>query len=240
MMDHKNMRPVLNSWNSLPDFTHEEPWRIFRIMAEFVDSFETMANQGPLIPIFGSARIKPDHPYYQSAEKLAAMLVKCGYGILTGGSEQLDVSYRSAVYGDMELPEKPTPDLIALYQERLSAHVEEDLRLGYTTRGIQRDDLLLSIDGNPVQTFGSQGQRKSTAIVLKLAQAYLYNEKMQRSPVVLLDDVMGELDERRQRLIYEMVEEMQVFITLCNPSSLCLKQKGKTFRMQAGILTEEV
>ena len=85
MMDHKNMRPVLNSWNSLPDFTHEEPWRIFRIMAEFVDSFETMANQGPLIPIFGSARIKPDHPYYQSAEKLAAMLVKCGYGILTGG-----------------------------------------------------------------------------------------------------------------------------------------------------------
>ena len=75
--------------------------------------------------------------------------------------------------------------------------------------------------------------------MLKLAQAYLYNEKMQRSPVVLLDDVMGELDERRQRLIYEMVEDMQVFITLCNPSSLCLEKKGKTFRMQAGILTEE-
>ncbi len=161
------------------------------------------------------------------------------YGIMTGGSEQLAVSYRSAVYGDEELPEKPTPDLVQRYQERLAEHVEEDLRLGYTSRGIQRDDLLLTIDGNPVQTFGSQGQRKSTAIVLKLAQAYLYNEKMQRSPVVLLDDVMGELDERRQRLIYEMIEEMQVFITLCNPSSLCLSQKGKTFRMKAGILTEE-
>ena len=70
---------------TIPDFAKDEPWRIFRIMAEFVDSFETMANQGPLIPIFGSARIKPDNPYYQSAEKLAAMLVKHGYGILTGG-----------------------------------------------------------------------------------------------------------------------------------------------------------
>ena len=168
-----------------------------------------------------------------------APLCKKLYGIMTGGSEQLEIAYRSAVYGDEELPEKPTPDLVQRYQERLAEHVEEDLRLGYTSRGIQRDDLLLTIDGNPVQTFGSQGQRKSTAIVLKLAQAYLYNEKLQRSPVVLLDDVMGELDERRQRLIYEMVEEMQVFITLCNPSSLCLNQKGKTFRMQAGILTEE-
>ncbi len=54
-------------------------------MAEFVDSFETMSNQGPLIPIFGSARIRPDNPYYQSAEKLAGLLVKRGYGVLSGG-----------------------------------------------------------------------------------------------------------------------------------------------------------
>lgn len=85
MDNQKSPRPSLNFSSSIPDFTNEEPWRIFRIMAEFVDSFETMANQGPLIPIFGSARITPDNPYYQSAEKLAAMLVGHGYGILTGG-----------------------------------------------------------------------------------------------------------------------------------------------------------
>lgn len=78
-------RPRLNTGASISDFTKDEPWRIFRIMAEFVDSFETMADQGPLVPIFGSARIKPDNPYYQSAEKLAALLVGHGYGILTGG-----------------------------------------------------------------------------------------------------------------------------------------------------------
>ncbi len=69
----------------LHDFTKEEPWRIFRIMAEFVDSFETMSYQGPLITIFGSARTKPENPYYQNAEQLAAKLVEYGYGILTGG-----------------------------------------------------------------------------------------------------------------------------------------------------------
>lgn len=71
--------------NSGPGGFKDDPWRILRIMAEFVDSFEEMAEQGPLIPIFGSARLKPSHPYYKSAEKLAGMLVKNGYGILTGG-----------------------------------------------------------------------------------------------------------------------------------------------------------
>ena len=81
----KTPRPRLKEPSPISDFTRDEPWRIFRIMAEFVDSFETMSNQGPLVPIFGSARLKPDNPYYQSAEKLAAMLVGKGYGVLTGG-----------------------------------------------------------------------------------------------------------------------------------------------------------
>ncbi len=86
MDNKKKPRPrMMQNQSSFSDFTKDEPWRIFRIMAEFVDSFETMANQGPLIPIFGSARIKPDNPYYQSAEKLAALLVQHGYGVLTGG-----------------------------------------------------------------------------------------------------------------------------------------------------------
>ena len=62
----KTPRPRLKEPSPISDFTQDEPWRIFRIMAEFVDSFETMANQGPLVRIFGSARLKPDNPYYQS------------------------------------------------------------------------------------------------------------------------------------------------------------------------------
>lgn len=159
------------------------------------------------------------------------------YSVMTGGNEALSVSYRSALYGGEELPERPTPELVALYEKRLRENLDEDLRMGYTKKGIQRDDMILEIGGNSVNLFGSQGQRKSTALVLKLAQAHLYNDKMQRSPVVLLDDVMGELDERRQRLIYDMVSDMQVFITLCHPASLRLDCRGKLFTMREGILT---
>ena len=80
---HGEKRP--DPKTALLDFTKEDPWRVFRIMAEFVESFETMSKQGPLIPIFGSARLKPGTTYYESAEALAGMLVKRGYGILSGG-----------------------------------------------------------------------------------------------------------------------------------------------------------
>ena len=60
-------------------------WRIFRIMAEFVDGFETMARVGPAVSIFGSARTKPHDPYYQKARELAAMLAKKNFAVITGG-----------------------------------------------------------------------------------------------------------------------------------------------------------
>lgn len=63
----------------------ESSWRMFKIMSEFVDGFEKMEKFGPCISIFGSARTKPDSPYYQQAEKIAALLTKEGYGIITGG-----------------------------------------------------------------------------------------------------------------------------------------------------------
>ncbi len=160
------------------------------------------------------------------------------YSVMTGGTEQLSIRYKSAVYGAEELPDQPTPTLVQQYADVLAEHLEEDMRLGYTAKGIQRDDILMLIDDNPVQVFGSQGQRKSTAIVLKLAQAHLCAQKTNSSPVVLLDDVMGELDERRQRLIYDMVSEMQVFITLCHASAFKPAHGGKVFRMQSGVLVE--
>ena len=63
----------------------EEPWRIFRIMAEFVDSFETMAKHRNLVTVFGSARIKPEDPVYQDCVRLGELLTDAGYGVLTGG-----------------------------------------------------------------------------------------------------------------------------------------------------------
>jgi uncharacterized protein (TIGR00730 family) len=64
---------------------HEETWRIFRIMAEFVDGFEVLSNVGPAISIFGSARTKPGTKYYKLATQTANLLANNGYSIITGG-----------------------------------------------------------------------------------------------------------------------------------------------------------
>ncbi|HOC01238.1 MAG TPA: TIGR00730 family Rossman fold protein, partial [Verrucomicrobiota bacterium] len=66
-------------------FVREDPWRIFRIMAEFVDSFETLAKLGPAVTIFGSARTSPDDKYYKLAETLARELGKHRLALITGG-----------------------------------------------------------------------------------------------------------------------------------------------------------
>ncbi len=63
----------------------ESSWRIFKIMSEFVEGFETMNKIGPCVSIYGSARTKPDHPYYQMSVDLARLLVEEGFGVITGG-----------------------------------------------------------------------------------------------------------------------------------------------------------
>ena len=67
------------------DFTHTDPWRVFRIMSEFVDGFDELSQVPPSVAIFGSARTKPDDPDYQAAVQTAQLLAKAGFGIITGG-----------------------------------------------------------------------------------------------------------------------------------------------------------
>ncbi|MEZ5314729.1 MAG: TIGR00730 family Rossman fold protein [Chlamydiales bacterium] len=64
---------------------HFDSWRIFRILSEFVDGFETMTDLGPSVSIFGSARIQPDSPYYQLTSVIAEKIANKGFGVITGG-----------------------------------------------------------------------------------------------------------------------------------------------------------
>ncbi|MBU4313075.1 MAG: TIGR00730 family Rossman fold protein [Candidatus Omnitrophica bacterium] len=79
------------------DFTKEDPWRIFRIMAEFVDGFEELSKVGPAVTIFGSARPKSQDNYYKLAEETAALLAKNDYAIITGaGSGIMEAANKGA------------------------------------------------------------------------------------------------------------------------------------------------
>ena len=68
-----------------PEFIHTDPWRVFRIMGEFVEGFDTLADMGPAVSIFGSARVDGSDPWYQAAEETARILVDRGFGVITGG-----------------------------------------------------------------------------------------------------------------------------------------------------------
>ncbi|MCG9792757.1 LOG family protein [Flavobacterium algicola] len=70
------------SWNEIRT---NDSWAIFKIMAEFVNGYETMGRIGPCVTIFGSARTKPDEPYYRLAEDIAFKIGEAGYGVITGG-----------------------------------------------------------------------------------------------------------------------------------------------------------
>ena len=72
----------LKSWNEIKS---SDSWQIFKIMSEFVQAFETLSKIGPCVSIFGSARTKPDNPYYKLAEEIAEKLTQKGYGVITGG-----------------------------------------------------------------------------------------------------------------------------------------------------------
>ncbi len=69
----------------IDDFKLEESWRLFKILGEFVEGIDTLHSIGKAVSIFGSARTKPGTPYYQKASDIAALMVKNGYGVITGG-----------------------------------------------------------------------------------------------------------------------------------------------------------
>jgi hypothetical protein len=82
--DEKKIRAAFQTrdWNEIKT---NDSWTIFKVMSEFVNAFEKLAQIGPCVSIFGSARTKADNPYYKMAEEIAAKLVRHGYGVITGG-----------------------------------------------------------------------------------------------------------------------------------------------------------
>lgn len=171
-------------------------------------------------------------------KKLAAVCEQL-YGTITDGKEKLSVKYRSNLFRNSEIPEKPTAEMQQIYYAQLQKSADDDIRLGFTAKGAGRDDFSCKIGGLSVREFGSQGQQKSTALVLKLAQAAVFYEQKDETPIILLDDVMGELDAQRQKLVYDIVGDMQIFLTTPQPESVGQFGKGAVFCIDNGCLIEK-
>lgn len=123
------------------------------------------------------------------------------YGLLSGGSEALGIAYRPSLDIEAKATEQDIADQFA---SSLAARAESDVARGTTGLGPHRDDVLLKVDNLPAREFASQGQQRTAAIALKLAEIELVENYVGEPPVVLLDDVMGELDELRRAQVLEL------------------------------------
>lgn len=127
------------------------------------------------------------------------------HSYLTSDEEELEISYASNIprEGDIE----------ANYAHALEDSRDKDIKLKFTTAGIHRDDIKITANGLDIRIYGSQGQQRTAALSLKLAELELFEEISNDLPVLLLDDVFSELDERRQRRLLEFCGTVQSVIT---------------------------
>lgn len=107
---------------------------------------------------------------------------------------------------------------------------KKDIEKGYTSIGIHRDDFEIFINENDISIYGSQGQKRTTIISLKLAEANVIYDEIGQRPIILLDDFMSELDKKRIQGLFENIKDNQVIIT-CTDSFKINNTKYKLFKV---------
>lgn len=125
---------------------------------------------------------------------------------LTENKEKLELEYTGIVCESVEEIKK---ELL----NQLNKSVEKDFDLGYTTVGPHRDDIKIVVNGIDIRHFGSQGQQRTCALSLKLAELEIFNSVIGEYPVLLLDDVLSELDLNRQNRLLNKIKDIQSIIT---------------------------
>lgn len=155
---------------------------------------------------------------------------------ISSGRERLTVSYEFSFSEHTERQAEAgllAKDFLCALQKNRRA----DIAAGFTTCGPHRDDFSLCINGLSARTFGSQGQKRSAALALKLGEAAVLRSNLGEKPVVLFDDVMSELDRSRQDYLFNRMKGWQIFITCCEPAAVLRLSGGKTFCMNGGVLS---
>lgn len=142
------------------------------------------------------------------------------YSGISSGKGKTEIKYIVNFEGDLE--------------EELKNNREKDSVLGITSVGPHRDDIEFLINGLSARNFGSQGQQRSIALSLKFASAEVTKEINGEYPVCLLDDVLSELDPKRQNYILNHIKNWQVFLSCCDPESTNSLIKGKIFNIKKG------
>ncbi len=199
--------------NNYPDLVSLDTW-----------DFQ-LANLGAFIALYR-------YNYCKNLSEIASKL----YFEMTDGTEKLEILYESTILKNLEGRKTHRGVLSTDYLDALRKALNNDIKMGFTTVGIHRDDILIKINDKPTRNICSQGQARSIALVMKIAQALLCYKETGEYPVLMLDDVLSELDERRQGFILNNIKDIQVLLTTCDDKVLSniKKENAKLFYVKEG------
>ena len=164
--------------------------------------------------------------FYDSLGKAASQF----HGQFSGGAEDFHLEYKTV--STISDPFAPIAELTQKLQEHLDSHYRAELENAQCLTGPHKDDFSVSLSGIDLKAYGSQGQTRTAAISLKLAQRELMKRESGEEPVLLLDDVLSELDPGRQDFVLNQIVSGQVFITCCEPGRFT--KLGKTIEISRG------
>ena len=173
---------------------------------------------------FGEYMIEKRNLFIKEISDIASKI----HSIITENKETLEIQYL------------PSTDKESFRNELLSSR-EKDIILKMTNVGPHRDDMVFMVNGQDARKYGSQGQQRTAALTLKLAEIELVKKKTGKNPVLLLDDVLSELDRNRQNKLLENISGVQTIVT-CTGLEEFIKNRikyDKVYRVTAGTITEE-
>ncbi len=160
--------------------------------------------------------------------KILKPLAKDSHSFITDGKEVLEISLESNYLEDED-------SIKESLLKALSERTEKDIVLGYTTAGPHRDDIKIKVNGEDVRIYGSQGQQRTSAISLKLAELEIFKQRFNEYPVLILDDALSELDASRRKRLLERVNGIQTIITCTElTSELTGIENAKHFIIEKG------
>lgn len=149
------------------------------------------------------------------------------HAFLTDGAEKLEIfSEKKYPEGKEEIAQK--------LEEDFAANYERDVRLGFTASGPHRDDLKILIGGEEARVFGSQGQARTAALAIKLAEVDIFKKISGEYPVLILDDVMSELDLARRRKLLAQIDGVQTILTCTHTEKVLFGRTVNKIRIADG------
>ena len=148
------------------------------------------------------------------------------------GTEALTINYKTV--GRLDPSGKKPSEILPLLLEHQKEHRNAELRSGQCLSGAHKDDLEIDINGIAARKFASQGQARTASVSIKLAERDIHYDDRNEYPVLLLDDVLSELDSKRQSFILSRINQGQVFITCCDDTAVTAYHSGRTLRIENG------